>query len=234
MTTITKPSPAALADVWRLMDSLGIFLPLSADRKAVLGHHAALMALKSGQMVFREGEAAQYWFLVLSGQVDTLRFGRHGDELIFRTLTRGSLLAAHVMFVDQPRYPVSARMGKAGLVCRIPRDNLHQLCQQDPQVAVRLLQHAGNIICGALDELESLICDNVEQRLARYFLQLYASQGHSIAIPLPQRLLAQQLGVRVETLNRTLSAWKKQGVLSGGRHHWLVHDVDSLRERYDQ
>jgi CRP-like cAMP-binding protein len=124
---------------------------------------------------------------------------------------------------------LQARAASPSLVCRISGNKLNSLSFQKPGMTLKLLQYASARMCASLDNIEILTCRSVEQRLTRYLLRLYAMEGRTIQLPFNQRLLANQLGVRVETLNRTLSQWKKCGYLTCNRNHWQLINIDVLQ-----
>jgi len=49
-----------------------------------------------------------------------------------------------------------------------------------------------------------------------------------LLLPLSQRQLATQLGIRAETLNRLLNDWQAQGYISGKSRQWTLHDPSYL------
>lgn len=224
----TPLSYAARVDVCKLLGQSAIFGHLPPEEHLRLLQGAVMLRLEKNQTVFHRHEAARYWYIVLNGRIDTLRFNQEGSELMFNHIQRGQCLAMFVMFSDHLHYPVEARAAGSSLVCRISRDNLYALSLRDPGLAFKLLQYASDKMCTSLDSIETLTRRSVEQRLARYLLGLYNKEGASVFVPLSQRLLANQLGVRVETLNRTLSLWKKSGYLTCNRHHWQLNNIAVL------
>lgn len=195
-----------------------------------LAQEGVFIHLESKQSLFRQGEDAGYWYLVLSGQVNTLRYGRNGEELIYHHRLRGQLLAPLVMFMPERRYPVHAWASMSSLVCRWPRGMLHGLCRAQPDISIRLLSIAGEMLQQAMDNIESFSLCTLEQRVARYLLKISKTQGRHITLPISQRLLAHQLGIRTETLNRLLAQWKKQGIIHGLGNSLYIHDIDFINK----
>lgn len=223
-------SDIAKMDACRLLRESDFFGHLSSEEHEDLLQGATMLKLEKNQTLFHRDETARYWYIVLNGRIDTLRSNREGGELVFHHLQRGQFLAVFVMFSDQRCYPVEARAASPSLVCRISGDKLNSLSFKKPRLTLKLLQYASDRMRASLDNIETLTCRSVEQRLARYLLRLYATEGLTIQLPFNQRLLANQLGVRVETLNRTLSQWKKCGYLTCNRNHWQLINIDVLQQ----
>lgn len=222
-------SHAAKIDACALLRQSRLFGHLPSEEYHHLLKGAASLSLEKNQTLFHRDDVARFWYIVLNGRVDTLRFNQEGSELVFHHLQRGQFVAVFVMFSDCLHYPVEARAACPSLLCRVSRDNLHALSAREPGVALKLLQHASDRMCASLDSIETLTCRSVEQRLARYLLRLYLREGEVIAMPFNQRMLASQLGVRAETLSRTLSQWKRCGYLVCERSHWQLKDIDLLQ-----
>lgn len=223
--TIIKSDNALWIDALQLFEASLMPGGLTSSQRQQLRCEAVFIQLDNQQTLFYQDQLINYWYLIINGRIDTLRYGDNGEELIYKQRQRGQLLAALVIFMPSQRYPVQARAAEMSLVCRWPAAVLKKLCHTQPEIALRLLALAGNALCGTMDVIESFIHYSTEQRLARYFLKLYAAQGELIVIPLTQRLLANQLGVRVETLNRLLSAWKKRGYLTGKGMTFRLNDI---------
>jgi CRP-like cAMP-binding protein len=191
---------------------------------------ASLARFGEGEGVFDQGQPADYWYLVLQGRIDTLRYGADGEERVIQHLSAGQLLAPIVMFTPQRRYPVSARAAKASELCRLRRDRLRDACLKHPQLALQILELAAVALGSRIDDVDSLAGCNAAQRLAAYLLQQANVQGMAIELPLSQRQLAAKLGVRAETLSRLLAEWQKNGYVIGRRQHWQLTEPDTLRQ----
>ena len=85
------------AQRFRCLHSLG-----EADLE-VLGRHLEPVQLASGQVLFREGEAGDGAYLLLSGRVE-LRVAVAGQgERVLATLGKGSLFGEISPLLDEPR-----------------------------------------------------------------------------------------------------------------------------------
>ncbi|WP_275626812.1 Crp/Fnr family transcriptional regulator [Pseudomonas sp. 273] len=189
---------------------------------------ASLCALEEGAAVFNQGQPALFWYVVLEGRIDTLRYGMDGEERVIQHVGRGQLLAPVVMFMPQRQYPVGTRAAMPSLLCRLHRENLRRACLEHPPLALDMLDIAGQALSSRIDDVDSLAGFNAPQRLATYLLRLPRRAGQNIELPLSQRQLAAKLGVRAETLNRLLAEWQRQGVLEGKRRQWRIAEIEAL------
>lgn len=226
--TIINAGNVIFADAVRLLKSTRMLGGIRSELYERLMQEGVFILLENKQVLFHQGEEADFWYLVLNGQVNTFRYGRNGEELVYQHRLRGQLLATLVMFMPEGRYPVHAWASMPSLVCRWPRKILHQFCLTQPDIGIRLLSSAGEMLQQAMDNIESFSLCTLEQRVARYLLKISETQGRHITLPVTQRLLAHQLGIRTETLNRLLAQWKKLGVIQGMGNNLYLHDTDFL------
>ncbi len=189
---------------------------------------ASIRHLDKGEFVFRQGQRADYWYLVMHGRIDTLRMGIDGEDRIIHHVQAGQLLAAIVMFLQQPRYPVEARAAVESTLCQFNRASLRQACLDHPPLAIGMLSLAAQTLQLRIDDVDSLASTSAQQRLAAYLLRLAGTAGSQVELPLSQRQLAATLGVRAETLNRLLSDWQKLGLLEGRGRCWRIAEPGGL------
>lgn len=218
MTFIKLPDPRRQ----EALDLLGRLPLLSGVRLEMLLERATLGQLKEGEAPFRRGQSADYWFLLLSGRIDTLRHGIDGEERVIQHVGPGQLLAPIVMFMPKRQYPVDACAVEPCELCRMRREDLHRACLAQPLLAMQMLELAGIALSSRIDDVDSLAGCSASQRLAAYLLELQERQGARLELPLSQKHLAAKLGIRAETLNRMLAEWQRHGYLSGQRRHWQL------------
>ncbi len=227
--TFIKLSPEQRNDIAAALCRSGLFDAAGAAWLTDAGAGAAIGVLAEGETLFRQDETADYWYLILEGNIETLRVGADGEERVLQQHAHGKLVAPLVMFMPHRRYPVEARASSPSLVCRLRRESLHTLCERRPATAIGILTLAGQTLLSRIDELEQLASASAPQRIAAYLLDLARNQGEYLELPLSQRHLAARLGVRAETLNRHLADWRRDGYIRGQRRKWEIRDPAELR-----
>ena len=131
---------------------------------------AAERTLTGGEYLFREGESADYGYVVKSGQIEIIKSGIDG-EIVLAELGPGSLFGEMALIDGNPR-SASARAQLDSSVNEIRSDTFNQYIRDNPEAAVRLmktlagqirsgnkeLSHVGNDagIGGQFDEIEDL------------------------------------------------------------------------------
>lgn len=198
---------------------------------AALAAPACTRQVTAGAWLFREGDRAQHCFMVSGGTVEMLRYGADGTERVFKAFGEGQLVAEWAMFMPHGRYPMNARAVGELSVYGVPRDAWQQACASHAPLAMRTLAALSERLYRSVNEVEWLTASTAPQRLAAYLLEESARQGGmTIELPISQRQLAGRLGMRAETLSRLFSDWVHSAYLSGKQRHWVLADLDFLRE----
>lgn len=236
---IPPPAPrplhahAHMAEIAARLAGHPIFADVPGTSLSPLIAHGAFRRLDGARSLCCERETAQNWFLLLEGEMESVRHGLDGEERIFCRFAPGDLVAEVLMFVPSGVYPISIRTRMPCKIFQMRRQDLHQLCEREPRVALRLLECASARLCRRLDEVELMARTSAAQRLAGYLLKLLEQGGKgqtAIEFPVSQRQLAATLGIRAETLNRLLADWLRQGVVRGKCRAWEIVAPQALAD----
>lgn len=108
-----------------------VFELLRPDQVRTISETAEELSLKAGDTVFRRGESADDFFIVLEGQV-ALRFPtREGLSLLIDEASRGAIFGSCVCFqID--RYTLNARCTENSRLLKMPAATLKKLLDDDP------------------------------------------------------------------------------------------------------
>ncbi len=99
------------------------------------------------------------------------------------------------------------------------RDYYLRLLKQHPALALRVIEEQGRRLREAQETVKSMAVERVERRIARILLKLAATTGSSnedgitIELSLTRQDIAQMTGTTVETAIRTMSRFRKKGLV---------------------
>ncbi len=206
-----------------------VFANHPAELYSSLLEDAGVAYAKAGDQLFSEGDAATQYFVVGSGAVEMFRYSIEGDERVFAIFERGELIAHAAMFMPHAKYPMNARVREDVTLYVLDRQALHNTCHRFPALAIRLLAGMSMNIYKQINQVHWLTSSSAHERLAHYFLQLQKEQqNQKVIIPVTQKQLAAQLGIRAETLNRILGEWQQKEYIAGKRKEWELLDIAYL------
>jgi CRP-like cAMP-binding protein len=185
---------------------------------------------RDGETLFCEGDIAHHWLLIESGCIEVVRYGHEGQELVFHCFQAGQSVAEAAMFMAHGRYPMTARTKGTTGVWRLSREAMRHACERHPDLAMRLLEDFSKRLYRYVNEVQWLTTSSAPERLAAYLLRLPRTQQGAVTLPLSQRQLAANLGIRAETLSRLFAEWQAQNWLSGQRRSWTLLHILPLRD----
>lgn len=184
-----------------------------------IGKLAAIVtrvSLQSQQMLFHEGDSAESVFNLTSGSIKIYKLLPDGRRQITGFLMPGDFLG----LAAKSAYSYSAEASTAVEACRFPRSRLDALFGQFPQLEHRLFQIANDELVLAQDQMLLLGRKSAGEKIASFLVRLAERQESRggepdhLALTMTRGDIADYLGLTIETVSRTMSQFKKQGLIS--------------------
>ncbi|SHG42489.1 Crp/Fnr family transcriptional regulator [Ornithinibacillus halophilus] len=186
---------------------------------------------KKGEIIFRDGEPLDYLYIVHQGSVKNYQIFESGKEQLLRILYPGEFMGELALFTEKTLDSYAEAL-ESTEICSIHRDDMQKLMQQEPSIAVKILQQFST----RLEQTEKLVgqlsAKDVEARLASYLLDLAEKAGsNTIKLPMSKKDLASYLGTTRETLSRRFSSFQTNGwVVQEGQRNMKIIDEDALED----
>lgn len=210
-----------------------LFKDLDKQRLQRLFTGAKLQASKHRQNLYKVGDQAKKFSVVLRGAYKLVRSTPKGEDVIVYFAAPGDAIAALVMSQDNANYPVSAVAMGPSLVLEIPRETYVSFWAQDPQIAMHLqsLLYSRMIL---LQDEKLFNKSPLEVKIAHLILQLvekYSAESDGILpIPLTRREIADSLGASVESVIRIMSDWSHKKIIATSDQHIEVLETGRIAE----
>jgi CRP/FNR family transcriptional regulator len=167
-----------------------------------------------GEVLFAEGDEADSIYEVVRGTVRLYKLLPDGRRLITGFLSAGHLLG----LAPDGICVYTAEAITEVTLCRYKRAAFERLVDEVPGLAKRLLAVTSDELRAAQDRMLLLGRKSATEKVAS-FLLLMADQGDGqdageVAIPMTRSDIADYLGLTIETVSRTLSKLKQQGMIA--------------------
>ena len=193
--------------------------------------------IPAGQTLFREGDNFHFIYAVRSGTLKSSLTLADGREQV-----SGFHIAGEVVGLDGVALGKHASAAVAledTEVCAIPYTHLTDLAATTSSmqhVVSRLMsreilrEHSLMVLLGSM---------NAEERLAAFLLNLsqrYAARGYSATefhLRMSRAEIGSYLGMKLETVSRTFSAFQQQRLLDVDKRHVRILDIEALRQRVE-
>lgn len=191
-----------------------------------------IFSAEARDVLFREGAAADCFYIVLSGYIRLYRTGEDGKEADTGVFGPGEVFGQCAMFLND-RHTFNAQSAEPSTLARFDYAKIRHIMAEEPELALALM----NIMARHLNDARMNVANDrlhtAPQRVARYLLELSKTQtdGHanSFRLPFQKSLLAGKLGLAPEALSRAFSLLRNSGVTIRGRVI-QISDVEALRK----
>jgi CRP/FNR family transcriptional regulator, dissimilatory nitrate respiration regulator len=213
---------------WQIVRSTPLFGAMPLEVAQSLVGNQAVRVFEKGALLFRQGETATSFFVVLDGWVKLFRTTPDGSEAVVGVFRRGESFAEAAIFLGG-RYPVSAEVATTARLVRIDGELLRRRIRDQPDLAFSMLASASYHLKFLVEQIEQIKVLSAPQRIADFLIKLCPTREGSCAIELPyeKALIAGRLGMKPESLSRALAKLRPLGV-SVEREHVSIVDVDLL------
>ena len=222
--------PALTPDDVRVVSQIPVLSGLASKNMDTLIAQSTVLNLKSGQVVFRQGQSAVAFFIVVEGWLKLYRITPAGDIVVLNVLTKGESFAEAVAFV-RGRYPVNAEAASSARVVRLPADHVVNCIREVPDIALAMIASTSMHLHQLVQQVEQLSAQSAVQRVAQFLVSLCASNSGPCTIMLPydKSLIAGRLGLKPESLSRIFAKLRNVGVAVNASQV-AVGDIAKLRD----
>jgi CRP-like cAMP-binding protein len=220
-----SPTP----DDLRIVSHIAIFRGLKSETIERLIAPAGIVTLEHGETLFRQGDPARAFFILVEGWIKLYRITLSGDEAVIDLLTKGESFSEGAAFTGSP-YPSHAEAVSDARIVRIPADHGIHCLREVPDIALAMIASTAQHLYQLVQQVEQLKAQSGVQRVAEFLASLCPANGNvcTIALPYDKALIAGHLGLKPESLSRAFAKLKSVGV-EVRASHVVVNNVAKLR-----
>ncbi|MCW5702973.1 MAG: Crp/Fnr family transcriptional regulator [Bradyrhizobium sp.] len=206
---MTVPSPADLA----IASKIPVFAGLKPEALSILLAPARLVNLRPGSMLFRQGEPATAFFIIVEGWIKLYRVTPAGDEAVLNVFGKGQSFAEAVTFTSG-RYPAMASGVTRTRLIMIPADHVIDCIRKMPEIAIAMIASTSQQLHLMVSRIEQLTAQSGTQRVADFLISLTpcVKGPCTIVLPYDKSLIAGRLGLKPESLSRVFAKLRSVGI----------------------
>ncbi|GAB3543888.1 response regulator [Spirosoma fluminis] len=195
---------------------------LSADRKV---HRVA-----KKQFIYTEGDEPTRLYFLKSGRIKAMRTNADGKELVTGIYGAGEFFG-YLPLLEETNYTDSAVTLDDSELIYIPRADFQQLLTARPEVSRQFIQLLAGRVSEREQQLLGMAYGSLRRRVADALLRLHTMQsdGEAAPIQLSRDDLAAVVGTATESLIRTLSEFKQDGLIEVSTAGIRIVQPDKLR-----
>lgn len=210
-----------------LLTGLPAFSRLSRAEIRQILDLAASRRYDEGTAIFREGEPADRFYLLLDGYLRVVRTTPGGDQIIVLHISPGQLFGI-APALQRDTYPATSVAAAESIALSWPVRHWSEFTASYEGFATETYRTLGQRFGEIQTTLTELATQAVEQRVAAALLRMVNQSGRKtedgieIGFPVTRQNISDMTGTTLHTVSRLLSAWEKDGIVRSTRKHVVV------------
>lgn len=169
---------------------------------------------KKGEIIHHEGDKITYFKYLKSGLVKLYRKTPSGEEQVI-TITKPFEFVSNMSIFSEERYKYSVSAVEDSVICAIKLNFIKDLLVKNGAFAIGLLSKVAKvnekIITQTLDIKQKNLIGRVAYILLYFTNDIYNSQVFDL--PVSRKEIADYIGMSTANVIRTLSDFKKEGII---------------------
>jgi CRP-like cAMP-binding protein len=186
------------------------------DENLLLNHGAKRVSYSKGDQLFREGESAQNFFQVASGEIKMNNYNEDGKEFIQGIFSIGQSFGEPPLLANV-KYPANAEAISDAEVFQLSKEQFLDLLSSNPKVHLKITTTLAKRLYYKAIMVSEISSQEPEHRILRiidYLKQADKVEGEfNYRLDLTRQQLADLTGLRVETVIRATKSLEKKGEL---------------------
>jgi CRP/FNR family transcriptional regulator/CRP/FNR family cyclic AMP-dependent transcriptional regulator len=213
-----------------------LFRDLPGDTLQRLVAIAQRRSYRRGELIVRQGDPGDTFFVITDGEVKVLVGAQTGDQAMVAIFGPGDCFGELSLIDGEPRSASVEAIDHVETIILWRRDFM-DFVDANPQFMKRLLMTLANRIRHTSELAADLAFLDIAGRLAKTLLDLARDHGRQvdgateIELPMTQTDLAAMVGATRESVNKLLSWFEERGGIERHGRQITVVDPELLRQR---
>ncbi|MBM1106576.1 response regulator [Aurantibacter crassamenti] len=201
------------------------------ELKNFFDDHGSIDRFEKGEHIFNEGARATTVYLLLKGVVKCYKMDEDGKELI-TALYRADDFLGFTSFEENLPYQETATAVENAEVAGVSKLKLKEILQKNQNVSLQLMELLTENITDIKEQLLQMAYSSVRKKTAQTLLQFSEIMNKKSEEPLriSRSDLASVAGIATESLIRTLSGFKKEGLIEIEGRNIRIVKLDALQQ----
>lgn len=201
------------------------------DLKNFFDDNGTIFNYRKDDIIYKEGHNSNYIYLILKGIVKCFKFDEKGKELT-TALHKEDDLFGYTSFNQNLPYKETATALKDVELVGVSKTELKEVLDKNHKVTLEVIELLTNDITGIKEQLLQMAYSSVQRKTASTILRFVEKMNAKPEDPIKisRNDLASVAGIATETLIRTMSDFKKQGLIEMEGRNIKVLDLEKLQD----
>lgn len=200
------------------------------DFKNYINDYGKVFKYLKNDIIYKEGDHSNYIYLINKGVVKCHKIDEFGKELT-TGLYKEDDLFGYLSFKQNIPYQETATAIKDLEMAGILKTDLKNILDKNHKIALELMQLLTNDLTGVKDQLLQMAYSSVNKKTAATIIKFAKKLNRKPDDPIKisRSDLASVAGIATETLIRTMSDFKKQGLIAIEGRNIKILDLQKLK-----
>ncbi|WP_213522802.1 response regulator [Nonlabens sp.] len=200
-----------------------------SDLKNFFDDEGEQFTFLKGEHVYKETGRSFRIYLILKGIIKTYKIDKSGKELI-TALYKADDFLGFTSLLDNVAYKESAQALEDVIVVGVLKSTLREILNKSMNISMELLQLLTDDVAGIKNQLLQMAYSSVRKKTAQTILQFAKVLNKTTegTICIARNDLASVAGIATESLIRTLSGFKKEGLIEIEGRNIRILDLKKL------
>lgn len=203
------------------------------DLKNFFDDNGKTFNYKKNSTIYQEGDNSNFVYLVTKGIVKCYKFDEQGKELT-TALYKEDDLFGYTSFTQNVPYQETATTIKETELMGLQKSELQKILFSNHKLTLDIIELLTDNIFGIKDQLLQMAYSSVHKKTAATILKFAEKMNRKPEDPIKisRNDLASVAGIATETLIRTISNFKKQGLIEIEGRSIKIIDLQKLKAIY--
>ena len=196
-----------------------------------LSEQYAVETFHKKQTLYQEGKRPRFLYYLMSGKVKAFKGHEDGKEYITDLFSAGDFIG-YTALIEDKNYDDSASILEDAEIMQIPRDEFLGMIYSDINIATKFIRIVTQNVKEKEERLLNLAYSSLRKRVAKALVDIHEKfnkDGQKNLIEFSREDIAQYVGTATESLIRTLSDFKSEGLIDIKSGKISIVKLDKLK-----
>ena len=223
-------------EIKRILENFSLFRDLDDNELDKIVDISISREWKKNSHIFMQGDPLENVYFINEGKVKIYKSDANGREQIVAILKKGEMFP-HVGFFRKGGYPGYSEVLEQASLVVVPISQFEKVLVDNPHLSIKVFKVLGEKIVDLQERLEAQILNNTYEQIIKLLIRLGELHGEKqkdgtvlLKADFTNKDLANMIGTTRETVSRTLTKMKKDGLLSTDSNGNMKLDPDVLMD----
>lgn len=189
--------------------------------------------VNKGEVIYREGQYCNNVYLIYKGKIKSFKTDELGKELILNIHTDDDFFGFSISSDNAPNFEAAMAMEKTEVVF-VAKNKLLKILEQNHTLFLQILKVVNENLTEIKEQLMQMAYSSIRRKTAKTIIKFANKMTYKPTdnVNISRRDLASVAGVATESLIRTLTSFKNEGILEIEGRNIRILNLQKLEAIY--